>query len=75
MGPVAALYAGTTVCPVVGRISMDMIGVDVSDVETPTQSLQFINKSHGIDKLAKDVGTIGYEILTSLGSRYQRRYI
>jgi alanine racemase len=75
MGPVTALYAGTTVCPVVGRISMDMIGVDVSDVETPTQSLQFINETHGIDKLAKDAGTIGYEILTSLGSRYQRRYI
>jgi alanine racemase len=75
IGPAATLYAGTTACPVVGRISMDMIGVDVSDVEYPTQSLQLINVTNGVDKLAKDADTIGYEILTSLGSRYQRRYI
>lgn len=75
MGSAATLYADGTACPVVGRISMDMIGVDVSDVETPIQSLQFINETHGIDKLAKDAGTISYEILTSLGRRYQRRYI
>ena len=73
--PGATLYAGTTACPVVGRISMDMIGVDVSDVKNLTQSLQLVNVTHGVDKLAKDAGTIGYEILTSLGSRYQRCYI
>jgi alanine racemase len=75
MGFAANFYADSTACPVVGRISMDMIGVDVSDVEKPIQSLQFINETHGIDKLAKDAGTIGYEILTSLGRRYQRLYI
>ena len=75
MGPVASLYAGNIQCPVVGRISMDTIGVDVSDIDEPIQSLQFINESHGIDKIAKVASTIGYEILTSLGSRYQRHYI
>ena len=75
MGPAATLYAGSTACPVVGRISMDLIGVDVSDVETPTESLQLINGTRGIDKLAKDAGTIGYEILTSLGGRYKKRYV
>ena len=75
MGPVANLYAGNIPCPVVGRISMDTIGVDVSDIDEPIQSLQFINERHGIDKIAKVASTIGYEILTSLGSRYQRHYI
>ena len=75
MNTAATLYAGSTACPVVGRISMDMIGVDVSDVQTQIQSLQLINETHGIDQLAQDAGTIGYEILTSLGRRYQRRYI
>ena len=75
MGPVTTMYAGTTPCPVIGRISMDLMTVDVSDVETPPQNLQLINKKNGIDKIAKGSGTIGYEILTSLGSRYQRLYI
>jgi alanine racemase len=30
---------------------------------------------HGVDDLATQAGTIGYEILTALGRRYHRRYV
>lgn len=70
-----SLYSGATPCPVVGRISMDLITVDVTDLkETPT-SLSLLNATQTVDMLAQQAGTIGYEILTSLGSRYQRRYL
>ncbi|MGB1209632.1 MAG: alanine racemase, partial [Paracoccaceae bacterium] len=73
-GAQAALYAGETRCPVVGRISMDMIGVDVTDLSDSPSHLQMLGPHQGIDALADAAGTIGYEILTSLGTRYARTY-
>jgi len=69
-----SLYAGATPCPVVGRISMDLITVDVTDLKTVPPSLSLLNATQTVDKLAASAGTIGYEILTSLGSRYHRVY-
>lgn len=66
-------------CPVLGRISMDLTVVDLSDVfgEKPIKDdyLTLLGDEQGIDDLAKDGNTIGYEILTSLGNRFERRYI
>ncbi|MCF3594480.1 alanine racemase [Rhodobacteraceae bacterium LMO-12] len=68
------LHYGDTPCPILGRISMDLITVDISALnETPT-SLEIIGDAQRIDELARAAGTIGYEILTSLGPRYARRY-
>jgi alanine racemase len=65
--------------PVLGRVSMDLITFDVSNVpESAAQPGAFIDViSHmvTVDDVAKAAGTIGYEILTSLGSRYHRRYL
>lgn len=61
-------------CPVVGRISMDLITVDVTDLPDVPDSLQILGAGQSVDDLAGHAGTIGYEILTSLGARYQRRY-
>jgi alanine racemase len=69
-----SLYAGATPCPVVGRISMDLITVDVTDLKEIPPRLSLLNSTQTVDVLAQKAGTIGYEILTSLGSRYQRRY-
>ena len=69
-----SLYAGSTPCPVVGRISMDLITVDVTGLQTVPPSLSLLNTTQTVDVLAEKAGTIGYEILTSLGSRYKRRY-
>ena len=69
------LYAGSTPCPVVGRISMDLLTVDVTDLKEMPPSLSLLNASQTVDVLAEKAGTIGYEILTSLGRRYQRHYL
>ncbi|MCB1397386.1 MAG: alanine racemase [Rhodobacteraceae bacterium] len=70
----ALLYAGDTPCPVVGRVSMDLITADVTDLGHDPESLDLLNPHHGVDEVATTAGTIGYEILTSLGPRYRRRY-
>ncbi|NRB04350.1 MAG: alanine racemase, partial [Rhodobacteraceae bacterium] len=73
-GPNAILHAGDTACPVVGRISMDLIGVDVTDVAEMPPELEILGRHQSVDALADMAGTIGYEILTSLGGRYARTY-
>ncbi|PCJ74796.1 MAG: alanine racemase [Rhodobacteraceae bacterium] len=74
MGPNASLYTGDTRCPIVGRVSMDLITVDVTDLAKVPASLDILNATQTVDVLAKAAGTIGYEILTSLGNRYKRVY-
>ena len=74
LGPNLSLYSERVACPVVGRISMDLIGVDITLLADTPSSLQLLNSLQSIDDLATAADTIGYEILTSLGSRYQRRY-
>ena len=64
-------------CPLAGRVSMDLLAVDVTDLETPARRGEFatlIGGDIGVDELAAFGGTIGYEVLTSLGRRYHRRY-
>lgn len=64
--------------PVVGRISMDLITVDVTGAPQPPKRsdlVEIIGEHLTIDKVAENAGTIGYEVLTSLGKRYERRYI
>ncbi len=65
-----------TPVPLVGRVSMDLAMFDVTDVPAnPGDTLVLLGARHGADELAREAGTIGYEILTSLGRRYQRRYL
>ncbi|KIC42898.1 alanine racemase [Ruegeria sp. ANG-R] len=68
-------FAGDQPCPVVGRISMDLITVDVTDLPYKPDRLRILNGHQTVDDLAEAAGTIGYEILTSLGSRYSRGYV
>lgn len=74
----SAMIGGSRV-PVVGRVSMDLLILDVS--ELPAQQLRrgdlvdLIGPGNSPDDLADQAGTIGYEILTSLGRRYARRYV
>jgi len=62
--------------PVIGRVSMDLTAFDVTDI--PENDLKNANwiELFGpnilIDDAARACGTIGYELLTGLGSRYQR---
>ncbi|WP_306151074.1 alanine racemase [Roseovarius sp. MMSF_3281] len=75
MGPDTSLWAEDTPCPIAGRISMDLIGVDVTDLGYDPKSLELLGRNNTIDTLADNADTIGYEILTSLGNRYTRRYL
>lgn len=75
MGPQAQVFAGTIPCPVVGRVSMDLLTIDVTHVKDLPDHLTLIGPEQGIDDLATAAGTIGYEILTALGARYQRHYV
>ena len=65
-------------CPIVGRISMDLIALDVTDL--PAGSVKrgdfatVIGEGRTVDALGDMIGTIGYEVLTSLGRRYARVY-
>ena len=65
-------------CPVAGRISMDLMAVDVTDLEKNAvrrgHLVTLIGESITVDELAHHFGTIGYEVLTSLGPRYARLY-
>jgi alanine racemase len=64
--------------PLLGRVSMDLVVFDVSDVDPvivrPGNFIDLLDGEHGVDAVANDAGTIGYEILTSLGARYHRVY-
>ena len=64
---------------VVGRISMDLITVDVTDIPDnlvrPGGYVDIIGPHNPVDVVAAQAGTIGYEVLTSLGSRYHRIYV
>jgi alanine racemase len=65
-------------CPLVGRVSMDLIAADITDL--PQGAVKRGDYATGlgdgitVDELARTSGTIGYEILTRLGSRFERRY-
>lgn len=74
MGPKAHVWAGDTACKVIGRVSMDLITVDVSHLDDIPDALDVLGPHQTVDDTADAAGTIGYEILTSLGSRYRRTY-
>ena len=71
----AVLWDGDTPCPVVGRVSMDAVTVDISHLETVPRSLDLLGPHQRIDDLAQTAGTISYEILTRLSARLNRRYV
>lgn len=64
--------------PVVGRVSMDMVSVDLTAVpehlRTPELRITFIGHEQPVDAVADAAGTIGYEIFTRLGKRVRRVY-
>jgi alanine racemase len=72
-----AIVAGRP-CPLAGLVSMDLLAIDVTDLpeHTPRRGdlVTLLGEEIGVDDLAFHAGTIGYEVLTSLGRRYRRIY-
>jgi alanine racemase len=64
--------------PIVGRISMDLMTLDVTAIDPrlaqPGCLVDLIDNKNTVDRVAEQANTIGYEILTALGRRYHRVY-
>lgn len=67
------------ICPVIGRVSMDLMIVDITelghDLPSPGEGVEILGPTIGVDDQADAGGTIGYEVLTSLKGRYARHYV
>ena len=65
-------------CPIAGRISMDLIAIDITDLPEKAarrgHMVTLLGDGITVDELGHHFGTIGYEVLTSLGHRYARVY-
>jgi alanine racemase len=70
---------GGVICPFVGTVSMDLIIIDVSDAPASAvergASVTLIGGPLDLEAVGAGAKTSGYEILTSLGTRYARRYV
>jgi alanine racemase len=66
-------------CPIVGRVSMDLCIVDVTELAEgqvqPGDRAEIIGPLADLDQFAAKSGTIGYQVLTGLGPRYRREYV
>jgi alanine racemase len=72
-----AIVAGKR-CPLAGRVSMDLLAIDIGDLPDGAARrgdfATLIGDELTVDAVARTAGTIGYEVLTGLGRRYHRVY-
>jgi alanine racemase len=76
--PGPKVMVGDVACHIIGRISMDLTAIDVTDA-APEHArrgarVEFFGSRLSVDDLAASAGTISYEILTGLSKRYARVY-
>ncbi len=71
-------YCGEYELPVVGRISMDLITIKINNLPPELrrigQMVEILGEKYNICDMARDAGTIEYEIITRLGNRFERIY-
>lgn len=76
---IAACYVKGYELPLKGRVSMDLLIFDATilpdHIFQQTEYVELLGNNITLDRLAKDAGSIGYEILTSLSRRVQRNYL
>ena len=79
LGGCASAYVGNFCVPVIGRVSMDAITLDVStvpeDLAQPGAIVDLIGGRRALDDVASEAGTIGYEMLTRISGRIPRTYL
>lgn len=72
----AQVHINGKLCPIIGRVSMDMTAVDVTDAKVQRGDwAEFFGPNIALDDAAASAGTISWVLLTHLGNRYLRRYI
>lgn len=70
-------WLGETPCPVLGRVSMDLITIDVTKAHARAKAgerVEFLGSHAKLEEQAARAGTLGYELLTGLGKRVERIY-
>lgn len=69
-------YVRGQYCPIIGRVCMDMTMIDVSDVPDikADDPVEIIGPNQNLQNFARQVGTLPYEVLTSVGQRVRRVY-
>ena len=76
--PGGRVWVRGRLAPIVGRVSMDMFAIDVTDFggdpPVPGEMVEVFGPHISVDDQADPAGTIGYELLTSLKGRYRRTY-
>ena len=68
------LFYGKIPCPIIGRISMDLVTVDISHLPGIPEYLCMFSPDYQVDDFAKDCKTISHEVLVNLGERISRVY-
>jgi len=75
----AFAYVGSVKVPLIGRVSMDLITLDVSDVADSAlyvgAPVEVLGTQLTVDEVAHNAGTIAHELLAALGNRYKRCYV
>jgi alanine racemase len=77
LGGMASVSIGGRTAPVIGRVSMDSITVDVTGFDQEslrTDAASLIHADYRVEQMASDVDTIAYDIMTNLGNRAERHY-
>jgi alanine racemase len=72
-------WVGGVAVPVAGTVSMDSMTLDVTEIPEervqPGQEVELLGEHQTVDDVAREAGTIGYEVLTRLGTRFHRQYL
>jgi alanine racemase len=75
--PGARAFLHGSYAPLIGRVSMDLLAIDVTHIHGVERGdrVELFGPNVSIDEVAETAGTIGYELLTGLGRRYERVYV
>ncbi len=75
--PGARAFVKGTSAPLIGRVSMDLLAIDVSHIHGVERGdrVELFGPNVSVDEVAGHAGTIGYELLTGLGRRFERIYL
>ena len=69
------LYHKKIPCPILGRISMDLVTVDITHLKEDPEKLTFIGTEQTINDLSDISNNISHEILINIGNRYTKKYL
>lgn len=72
---VGFLYYDKIPCPILGKVSMDLVTVDISHLNQVPDKLTFVGPNQSINDLSEIAKTISHEILINLGNRFSRHYV